>query len=242
MQFCSIMTADERPPTVARKRGQRSAVSGHLHMSHYPISLVDLEHAIVVGGGAVAARKVRGLLDAGARVTVIAPQLTRELEDLARDSRIAVIRRAYQNGDLREARVVIAATDDAEVNHAVSADARARGILVNVVDDPAHCTFHVPALVRRGNLAIAISTGGASPALAKHLRAKIEQTIGAEYERLAQLLAELRPRVQARVPQEQREALWRELIDAALPLLRAGREADARRAAEALIENATADR
>ncbi|MCI0475069.1 MAG: bifunctional precorrin-2 dehydrogenase/sirohydrochlorin ferrochelatase [Anaerolineales bacterium] len=210
-----------------------------ISMSHYPITLVDLEEgAIVVGGGAVAARKVRGLLDAGARVTVIAPQLTRELEDLVRDTRIAVIRRAYQNGDLRDARVVIAATDEPQVNQAVYDEARARGILVNVVDDPAHCTFHVPAIVRRGNLAIAISTGGASPALAKHLRAEIEKTIGAEYERLAQLLAELRPRVQARVPREHREALWRELIDAALPLLRAGREADARRAMETLIQKA----
>lgn len=205
-------------------------------MSHYPITLIDLEEgAVVVGGGAVAARKVRGLLAAGARVTVIAPQLTRELEDLARDSRIAVIRRAYQNGDLRDARVVIAATDDPQVNQAVYDEARARGVLVNVVDDPAHCTFHVPAIVRRGNLAIAISTGGASPALAKHLRAEIEKTIGAEYERLAQLLAELRPRVQARVPREQREALWRELIDAALPLLRAGRDEDTRQRVETIV-------
>lgn len=207
-------------------------------MPHYPITLVDLERAIVIGGGVVAARKVRGLLDADARVTVIAPQLDAALEDLARAQRITVIRRAYQADDLRDARLVIAATDDPQVNQAVYADARARGILVNVVDDPAHCAFHVPALIRRGDLAIAISTGGASPALAKHLRAEIERMIGAEYETLARLLAELRPRVQARVPRERREALWHALIDAALPLLRDGRAQEARRAVDAIVEQA----
>jgi len=205
-------------------------------MVHYPITLVDPDtRAIVIGGGAVAARKVRGLLDAGARVTVIAPQLVRELQDLAREARITLVPRAYQNGDLRDAHLVIAATDDAHVNHAVYAEARARGILVNVVDDPAHCTFHVPALVRRGDIAIAISTGGASPALAKHLRAHIEKLIGEEYAQLAALLAELRPRVQARVAREHREALWQELIDAALPLLREGRAEEARARAEIIV-------
>jgi len=119
-------------------------------------------------------------------------------------------------------------------------EARVRGILVNVADDPAHCTFHVPAVIRRGAIAIAISTGGASPALTKHLREEIEETVGAEYKRLAELFAELRPRVQARVPRERREALWHELIDAALPLLREGRDGNARRAMEAIIEKTTA--
>jgi siroheme synthase-like protein len=219
------------------------AISGRLRMSNYPVTLVDLEHgAVVIGGGAVAARKVRGLLDAGARVTIIAPQLTRELEDLARDQRIVVLRRAYQHGDLRDARLVIAATDDPQVNQAVYDEARARGILVNVADDPAHCTFHVPAIVRRGQIAIAISTGGASPALARHLRQEIEKTIGAEYEQLAALLAQLRPRVQARVPRECREALWHELIDAALPLLQTGDERAAREAIQALMQKAVGGR
>jgi precorrin-2 dehydrogenase/sirohydrochlorin ferrochelatase len=212
-------------------------------MMGYPLTLVDPDmRAVVVGGGAVAARKVRGLIEAGARVTVIAPQLARELHDLARESRITVVPRAYQDGDLRDAHLVIAATDDPHVNHAVYAEARARGILVNVVDDPAHCTFHVPALVRRGDIAIAISTGGASPALAKHLRVQIEKLIGEEYAQLAALLGKLRPRVQAHVAREQREALWQALIDAALPLLREGRAEEAHARAETLIENATADR
>jgi precorrin-2 dehydrogenase/sirohydrochlorin ferrochelatase len=205
-------------------------------MTHYPLTLVDPDtHAIVIGGGAVATRKVHGLLDAGARVTVIAPQLDAELEELARAERIAVIRRPYQEGDLHEARLVIAATDDAQVNQAVYTEARARGILVNVVDDPAHCTFHVPAIVRRGDIAIAISTGGASPALAKHLREQIEKLIGDEYAQLAALLAELRPHVQARVSRAHREALWHALIDAVLPLLREGRAEEARVRAENLV-------
>jgi siroheme synthase-like protein len=208
-------------------------------MSNYPINLVNLESgAVVIGGGAVAARKVQGLLAAGARVTIVAPQLTHELQDLAREQRIAVIQRAYQEGDLASARVVIAATDDSTINQAVYEEAQTRGILVNVVDDPAHCNFHVPAIVRRGQVTIAISTGGASPALAKHLRAEIERTIGAEYETLARLLAELRADVKVRVPRARHAALWRGLIDAALPLLRAGDENAARAIMQAILQKA----
>lgn len=171
-------------------RNQQSVVGGHLHMSNYPVTLVDLEQgAVIIGGGVVAARKAQGLLDAGARVTVIAPQLTSELEELARDERVDVIRRAYQTGDLKNARVIIAATGDPPINQAVYHEARAHGILVNVVDDPMHCTVHIPAVVRRGAIAIAISTSGASPALVKRLREEIENIIGAEYARLAALLA-----------------------------------------------------
>ncbi len=208
-------------------------------MSNYPVTLVDLEQgAVVIGGGAIAARKVQGLLDADARVKVIAPRLTPELEDLARDQRITLIRRAYQPSDLNGARLVIAATDDPQVNRAVYDDARMRGILVNVADDPTHCTFHAPAVIRRGQIAIAISTSGASPALAKHLRQDIEKTIGAEYEQLVTLLAELRPRVQTRVPRERREALWHELIDIALPLLRVGDESAARKEMQTIVQKA----
>ena len=208
-------------------------------MSNYPITLVDLEQgAVVIGGGAVATRKVQGLLDADTHVTIITPQCTRELENLAHDPRVTLIRRAYQVGDLRNACVVIAASDDPQVNQAVYDEARTRGILVNVADDPAHCTFHAPAVIRRGQIAIAISTGGASPALARHLRQEIERTIGAEYEHLAELLAELRPHVQTYVPRERREALWRELIDVTLPLLRAGDENAARKEMETIIQKA----
>ena len=197
-------------------------------MLHYPIVLVDLDTVIVVGGGAVATRKVQGLLDAGAQtVTVIAPDLTPQLETWVAEQRVTALRRTYQPGDLARARLVIAATDDATVNTTVWREARDRGILVNTVDDSPHCTFHVPAIVRRGDLAIAISTGGASPALAKHLRRELERVIGREYEQLAALFAELRPRVNTQVPRAKRAALWDALIETALPLLREGRDARA---------------
>lgn len=207
-------------------------------MSHYPVVLVSLDNVIVVGGGAVATRKVQGLLDAGvASVTVIAPQLTAQLETWVAQHRITPIRRPYQPGDLANAQLVVAATDDESVNEAVWREARESGILVNAVDDPPHCTFHVPAVVRRGNLAIAISTAGASPALAKYVRRELERAIGPEYDQLAQLLAELRPRINSQVPIEKREALWDTIIATALPLLREGRGRDARLAIEGILAN-----
>lgn len=209
-------------------------------MIHYPIVLVNLENCCVIGGGAIATRKIAGFLDAGARVvTVIAPELATPIETWVTQGKVEALRRAYAPGDLAHARLVIAATNDAHVNQAVWREAMERGILVNVVDDPPHCNFHVPAIVRRGEVAITISTGGASPALAKHLREKIEGVLGDEYAQLSALLAELRPRVQASVPQSQREKLWRALIDAALPLLRENRADEARRAAEQLIAEYT---
>ncbi len=204
-------------------------------MGNYPITLVKLANAIVVGGGAVAERKVAGLLGADASVTVIAPELTPTLEDWHTQGHLQVRRRNFQTDDLADAQLVIAATDDPAVNHAVSRQAIARGCLVNVVDDPAHCTFHVPAIVRRGAVTIAISTDGASPALARRLREEIESLIGPEYATLAGWLAELRPRVQAKVPQAKRAELWNELIDTALSLLRENREAEARASIQTIV-------
>lgn len=205
-------------------------------MSNYPIVLTDLEGgAVVVGGGQVALRKIEGLLAADVRVTVISLQLEPDLEALAAQGRIAVLRRAFQPGDLRDARLVIAATDDPAVNQAVWREARERQCLVNVVDDPAHCTFHAPAVIRRGQVTLAIGTGGSSPALSKHLRRELETVVGDEYGELAETLAALRPRVQACIPAEEREAVWRELIAALLPLVRKGRAVEAHQAAEKLL-------
>ena len=208
-------------------------------MSNYPVVLTGLESgAVVVGGGEVAVRKVEGLLAAGVGVTVISPELAPELQVLAGQGRIAVLPRAYQSGDLADVRLVIAATGDPQVNQAVWQEAQARGCLINVVDDPAHCTFHVPAVVRRDPVTISIGTGGASPALAKWLRRHITADIGPEYEQLAVLLAELRPRVQSCIPGENRQALWRELINALLPLLREGNQDGAHQAAESILQGA----
>jgi siroheme synthase-like protein len=164
-------------------------------VKYYTICLVGLSsrQAIVVGGGKVAARKVEGLLAAGAQVKVISPILTLELQLLADSGEITFLPRPYQDGDLEDAFLVIAATNDAAVNQAVWIEAERHGCLVNVVDDLIHSNFILPAVVRHDELSIAISTGGSSPALARRLRERIEKLIGPEYGVLAGLMAELRP-------------------------------------------------
>ncbi len=165
-------------------------------MQTYPVCLVGLDSrpVIVVGGGAVAARKVQGLLEAGARaVTVISPALAADFVPLVEGGDVTWKARAYEYGDLAGVFLAIAATDDREVNAAVSREAASACCLVNVVDDPDLSTFILPAVVRRGELTVAISTGGASPALARRIRERFEVEIGPEYAVLAALLAELRP-------------------------------------------------
>ena len=138
----------------------------------YPIML-DLTDVpvLVVGGGRIAFRKIEGLLKAGAVVTVVAPLVVDPIHDLP--VRIAI--RAYETGDLDDVRLVITATDDPVVNAAVAADATSRGIWVNSADDPANCTFTLPAVARDGAVTVAVGTGGSSPALASHLRGELEK-------------------------------------------------------------------
>jgi precorrin-2 dehydrogenase / sirohydrochlorin ferrochelatase len=137
----------------------------------YPIML-DLAGVpvLVVGGGRVAIRKIEGLLKAGADITVVAPTVVDGISELA----VRVVARRYEIGDLDTARLVITATDDPTVNAAVAADANSRGIWVNSADDPANCTFTLPAVARDGAVTVAVGTGGSSPALASHLRRELE--------------------------------------------------------------------
>jgi precorrin-2 dehydrogenase/sirohydrochlorin ferrochelatase len=177
--------------------------------------MVDLagRRAVVVGGGAVAERKVRGLLACRAAVTVVSPAATAPLERFAAAGRLEIVRRAVRMSDLRGAFLVLAATDSAEVNRRVAAAAMRRGALVNVADDPAACTFQVPAAVRRGDLTIAVSTGGGSPALAKQLRQRLEKVIGPEYEALVDALRALRSAARRAVPDTRaRQALFRQAL------------------------------
>ena len=156
----------------------------------YPIVLnLSGRRAVVVGGGEVALRKARALADAGAHVRVVAPEFT---AGFAEDGRFECLAERYQERHLEGARVVVAATDDEAVNRQVAEDARAAGVLVNVVDRPELCDFIVPAQVRRGDLLIAISTGGAAPALAKRLRERLEKEFGPEYETYLAVLGEVR--------------------------------------------------
>jgi precorrin-2 dehydrogenase/sirohydrochlorin ferrochelatase len=149
-------------------------------MKPYPIVL-DLtgRRAVVIGGGAVAARKVRDLLECDALVTVVAPDIHPEIEAMAAEfgDAIAVVRRPYRAGDLDGAVVAFSAAGDSRVNMAVYDEAAGRGLFINAVDDPAHCTFHVPSWFSREGLVVAVSTGGLSPALAARVRRQIESTI-----------------------------------------------------------------
>jgi uroporphyrin-III C-methyltransferase / precorrin-2 dehydrogenase / sirohydrochlorin ferrochelatase len=159
----------------------------------YPVMLeLRGRRCVVIGGGAVAEGKVRGLLEAGAEVTLIAPELTEELELLARQGSIALERRPYAEGDLKGAFLAIAATDDAAANERIFDEAEAQGVLLNAVDDISHCHFAAPAVLRRGDLVVALSTGGKAPALAKQLRSRLSSQFPDEYATLLELLGEVR--------------------------------------------------
>ena len=186
--------------------------------TYYPM-MVDLagRRCLVVGGGRVAERKVALLLDCGAEVTVVSPVTTRKIADLAARGAIRLARRTVRSGDVGRAFLAFAATDDAQVNQSVAHDVRKAGGLVNVADAPDACNFLVPSVVRRGDLTIAISTSGGSPALAKRLRQRLEATIGPEYEAFLAALRELRTRAQQAIADPtERQALFRRAVDSDL--------------------------
>jgi siroheme synthase-like protein len=200
-------------------------------VDYYPIYLnLQSRRCVVVGGGAVAEGKVRGLLAAGAEVSVVAPELSPELQRLAREGRVTHLERGYLPGDLAGAFLAISATDDRAVNEQVWREATERDVLVNVVDDAPHCNFIAPAILRQGDLAIAISTGGKAPVLAVRLREQFEKLVGPEHARFLELAGALREPVAARWPSfDTRRALWYQLVDSdVLDLLRRGDEAAAR--------------
>ncbi len=168
-------------------------------MKTYPLfALIEDRACLVVGGGAVGERKVRDLLVAGARVTVVSRDLTPGLAELAAQGRLRYVQGDFTPEHLDGMILVVGATDDMEVNRAVSTAAQARGLLVNIVDAPELCTFIVPAQVRRGLLTIAVSTGGASPALARKVREELEQHFGPDYARYLRVLQAVRDRVLAK--------------------------------------------
>ena len=213
-----------------------------MERTYYPAMLdISGRRCLVVGGGEVAARKVDPLLACGARVTVVAPEVGASIADLAASGKLEIRRRSYQPGDLEGAYLVIAASDDADVNAAAYREASRREILVNVVDDPQRCTFLVPAVVRRGDVTVAISTSGASPALAAHLRRELEQVIGPEYGPLADLLARLRPQVMRQIADPQvRGRAWQAILASdVVELLRRGETAQAEERATQCIASAS---
>jgi precorrin-2 dehydrogenase/sirohydrochlorin ferrochelatase len=170
---------------------------------YYPVFLdLSERRCVVVGGGDVAERKVRTLRRYDASVHVVAPELTTHLAELEDACEITVEHRGYVRGDLADAGLVVCATDSSEVNRAVFDEAKAAGCLVNVVDVPELCDFIVPSVVRRGPFQIAISTGGAAPAVAKRARKRLSEEFGEEFGPYVELLGEVRTLVMDRVADE----------------------------------------
>jgi precorrin-2 dehydrogenase / sirohydrochlorin ferrochelatase len=167
-------------------------------MGFYPL-LLELEgrRCVVVGGGPVGERKVEGLLAVGAAVTVVSPEVTPTLAALAQAGRITLVERPYRTGDLTGAALVFTALGDSHATAAVAADARRLGVWLNAADDPAHCSFILPAVVRRGPLTVAVASGGATPALTRALREHLESALGPEWGALAELAAEARRELRA---------------------------------------------
>jgi siroheme synthase-like protein len=207
----------------------QSCVQGMLDTPFY-IACLKLEgrRCLIVGGGDVGLEKVEGLLACNGDVTLVAPDACEELRRLADEGSIAWERRAYDPADLEGAFMAIAATSDTDVNIGIYEDAERRAMLVNVVDVPPLCNFILPAIVRTGPLAIAISTAGASPALAKRIRDQIADEYGEPYARLAVMLNEVRGWAKGTLPTYQdRKAFFESIVDGdpdPVELLRGGDE------------------
>jgi precorrin-2 dehydrogenase / sirohydrochlorin ferrochelatase len=202
----------------------------------YPVNLVLTGRpCLVVGGGAVAARKVAGLLACGAAVRVIATRAGPEV----RATGVPVEERPYAPGDVAGYRLVVAATDDRVTNRTVFEDGEAAGIWVNSADDPASCSFTLPSVARRGPIMVTMSTGGRSPALASWLRAHVEDELGPEYEVLVALLSSARDELKA-AGRPTDGADWRRALDSdMLDLIRAGHIEQARERLQACLSSSS---
>ena len=168
-------------------------------MAGYPL-ILDLagRRCVVIGGGPVAERKIEGLLAAGVAVTVVSPKLSETLEARVSRGEIRLERRRYQRGDLTGASLAFVATGDARLAEAVAREGRSQGVWVNAADDPEHCDFFLPSVLRRGPLLVAVATGGGSPALARAVREEIERLLPDDCAELAETVAEVRRELRAR--------------------------------------------
>lgn len=169
----------------------------------YPVNLnISGKKCLVIGGGSIAARKVRGLLECGGRVYVVSPVLHPLLRKLTEDKQIVWLNRDFQAEDINDKFLVIAATDNAEVNHEVATLCEQQNILINVVDDPSWCSFTLPAVHRQGDLLIAVSTNGKSPALARVIKEELAEKFRGEFAQALELLGNLRETLFAECPDE----------------------------------------
>ncbi|MDH4184783.1 MAG: bifunctional precorrin-2 dehydrogenase/sirohydrochlorin ferrochelatase [Nitrospinota bacterium] len=204
----------------------------------YPVFLALAgKKCLVVGGGEVAARKIASLWEAGAQITVVAPWLCPEARELVEKGAAKWLEREYTASMLDGATLAIAATGEESVNQKVSQDAEARNILVNVVDQPGLCGFFVPSVVRRGDLVIAVSTSGKSPAAAKRLRKKLEKDFGPEWAVYLRMMGEARElALKAKSGQKNREKIFNQLADSSLfSLVKEGQLDKARKLIEEIV-------
>jgi precorrin-2 dehydrogenase / sirohydrochlorin ferrochelatase len=195
-------------------------------MRYYPVNLdIQKRACLVIGGGGVGTRKVKTLLDCGAVVTVISPRVSAQLQEMATAGLIILEKRAYRAADLEGKFLVIGATDDQALNRRIHADAEALNTLCNIADRPEICNFILPAIVNRGDLVLAISTSGKSPAYAKILRKDLETQFGEEYEPFLFLMGAIRDRLLSKKHEpEAHKPLFNKLITAGLlDLIREGR-------------------
>jgi precorrin-2 dehydrogenase/sirohydrochlorin ferrochelatase len=199
---------------------------------YYPIFLdIENRNVVIIGGGEVCARKAETMMRYGAKVTIVSPEFTQEIEQWARDGNLAMRRKRYETADIEDAHIVIASTDDTSVNEQVAADTRERRIPVNVVDVTPLCEFIVPAILEKDGIQIAISTGGKSPALARTLKEDLSRTVGPEYAEINDLLGSLRESAKATLPTDiDRKRFFDGIIArGVLPLLREGKRREAYR-------------
>ncbi len=198
-------------------------------MRYYPVNLdIQKRACLVVGGGGVGTRKVKTLIDCGAKVTVVSPEASAKLAQMAAEGLILLEKRAYRTNDLEGKFLVIGATDDEALNRRIHADAERLNTLCNIADRPEICNFILPAIVNRGDLVIAVSTSGKSPAYAKKLRKELENQFGEEYEPLLRLMGVIREKLlREKHAPEAHKPLFEKLITAGLiDLIRGNRTAE----------------
>ncbi len=198
---------------------------------YYPVFLnIKDKKCVVVGGGQVALRKVKSLLECGAKVTVISSDICAELETLAVGTALILTRRNYRLGDLKGASVAYAATNDLKVNHRVAEEGKREFVLVNVVDNAAESDFIVPSYFSRGDITLAVSTSGKSPALARKIRSTLEKDFGNEFAELALLINDVRSNLKQKNVRFEGDTWQQALdIDSLLKLIKTGRKDDARK-------------